>query len=107
MVYCAGPLSADTRDGTIAHVQAAMCAASRLRDAEIAVVLPHLCLFWNDRFPAAYETWLAMDFALLERCDALVRLAPSPGTDREVAHARSKGIPVYLSIDEVLREAAA
>lgn len=107
VIYVAGPLSAPTPEGVIANAEAAMHAGARLRDAGFGVILPHLCVWWDKKFPAPYETWLAMDLALLERCDALVRLAPSPGTDREVEHAIAHKIAVYFSIDDLLLEAAA
>jgi len=39
---------------------------------------------------------------LLERCDAVLRLAgESRGADQDVAIARGRGIPVYYSLDEI------
>ncbi|MHA7306044.1 DUF4406 domain-containing protein [Arthrobacter sp. TMN-49] len=39
---------------------------------------------------------------LLQRCDAVLRLAgESQGADQDVAIARDRGIPVYYSLDEV------
>ena len=105
-VYVAGPLSAPTPEGVIANAERAMHAAARLRDAGLWPFLPHLCLWWDKKFPTDYQAWLRLDFAWIERCDALLRLAPSPGTDREVEHALRLRIPVFTDIEQLLREAA-
>jgi hypothetical protein len=77
-------------------VHRAVAAAERLRRAGIVPVVPHLAVLWEMIAPGAdYEGWMALDLALLERCDALVRLpGASAGADREVAHARARRIPV-------------
>lgn len=57
-----------------------------------------------------YDDWVAYDLALLERYDAVLRLAAvdglgayhvheSPGADGEVEFARGRGMPVFFSID--------
>lgn len=52
--------------------------------------------------PRSYESWLEFDFAWIESCDCLLRLpGESSGADREDAHARSLGIPVFYSIKEL------
>ena len=60
--------------------------------------------------PLSYEQWMAFDFDLVSRCDALVRIVAeydeyfqehSPGADREVAHARACGIPVFFGLDSL------
>lgn len=45
----------------------------------------------------------AYDLAWLERCDALLRVpGPSAGADREVAHARERGLPTFFTVDGVI-----
>lgn len=105
VVYVSGPISAETADGVLANVHRAMEVAAKLRDAGLGVILPHLSVYWDRRCPAPYERWMAMDFILLEAADALLRLAPSPGTDREVAHAAARGIPVFFRVSDVLEAA--
>ncbi len=60
--------------------------------------------------PLHYEQWMDFDFGLIENCDALVRISAeheeylqeySPGADREVEFASSKGIPVFFSLDDL------
>lgn len=102
LVYVAGPYSSGD---TVANVEAALDAGHALMDAGFAVVVPHLAHYLEARRSRPYEEWMALDFALLDRCGALLRLpGHSPGADREVAHALSRGIPVFDSI-AALREA--
>jgi len=67
-------------------------------------LLPHLTQ------PRAYEGWMEYMLALVENCDAVLRVNAihgdyfqdeSPGASREVAHAERNGIPVFYSIDEL------
>ncbi len=52
--------------------------------------------------PLAGEVMYPAAERLLERCDAVLRLAgDSRGADQDVAIARNRGIPVYFSLDEI------
>ena len=52
---------------------------------------------------ATHADWLALDFAWLDVCDAVLRLpGDSDGADKEVAHAQERGIPVFTSIEELV-----
>lgn len=95
LVYVAGPYSSDPER----CVRAAIDAGHALMDAGLLAVVPHLSHYAR---PRPYEDWLALDLALVERCDALVRLpGASPGADREVSRALACGLPV-VSLDEAL-----
>lgn len=51
-----------------------------------------------------YEFWLEYDLRLIERCDAVYRVAgDSPGADREVAHAQRIGVPVFSELSNLLK----
>lgn len=64
--------------------------------------VPAHTVAWHERHPKDYEAWMAIDFAVIVRCDALCRMpGESPGADREVAFARAQKIPVLFSLDEV------
>jgi hypothetical protein len=79
------------------NTHAAVVMANRLLDLGYIPVVPHLTHFWHTMTPRPYEDWLRIALAMVERCDALYRLAGhSPGADREVARARECGLPVYL-----------
>jgi hypothetical protein len=94
VVYVSGPL---TGPALLANVHRAVEAAERLRRAGLVPVVPHLGALWAMIAPgASYEDWMRMDMAILERCDAVLRLpGESVGADREVTHARELGIPVF------------
>lgn len=105
-VYIAGPL---TTGDWFVNCRNAFLAGERLRAAGFAPYVPHASLGWQLAVPAVhYEAWMALDFAWIERCDALVRLpGPSAGSDREVEFARKVGLPVFLGVDCFLSDAPA
>lgn len=97
LVYLAGPISS----GPMRETHRACVVADRLIDAGLTPFVPHLTVFWEMVVGERdYERWLAYDFAVIERCDALVRMrGHSPGADREWAYAESLGIPCFM-LDE-------
>lgn len=55
----------------------------------------------NDRM--SHEEWLGIDLSWVSVCAAVLRLpGESRGADTETAYARSRLIPVFDSVDEVL-----
>ena len=77
-----------------------IAAGHRAMDLGLAPFVPHLSHYSHRLRPRPYEDWMALDLAFVEVCDILWRLpGDSPGADREVAHARSRGIPVVSSFD--------
>lgn len=101
VVYVAGPISGFEPGGSqFDNVREAVELGERLRLLGFAVIVPHLSALWHMIAPVPYEAWLAMDFAILERCDAVFRMpGASSGADREVAHAVAHGVPVFSSLD--------
>lgn len=98
-VYIAGPLSKDPLDGT----RNAINAGTALLERGFAPYVPHLTSFWHIVSPQAYETWMELDFAFEDVCDVLLRLdGESKGADREVAHAKARGMLVYYSLDTLI-----
>ena len=96
LVYIAGPYSAPTPEEIQANVDRAIDAGNRLMDAGIRVRVPHLSHYQHARQPRDYEAWMALDFAELADCEALLRIpGPSSGADREVAEAERLGLPVF------------
>lgn len=106
-VYVAGPISkGDRRE----NVQRGVDAGMALLAAGYAPMIPHLSDFIapDDTVGTErYEWWMEHDLAWIEAADALVRLAgESAGAEREVAHARSLGIPVYESVGALIAAAS-
>lgn len=103
LVYVAGPYSAKTEAGRLDNTLEARRVGDELERVLVHALVPHLSHFFNGYFFRPYEAWMELDFAMLERCDALLRIAgPSPGADREVDHAISKGIPVFYNIQDLV-----
>ena len=102
-VYVAGPLG--KKDRWPACVKAAIKVAAQLLKLGFAPFVPHLWAAAPDADSDTlldYEGWMAYDFSWVERSDALLRFAPSPGADREMAHALLKGIPVFQSVEALV-----
>jgi hypothetical protein len=56
----------------------------------------------NDQM--THDDWLGVDLPWVEVADAVLRLpGESTGADREVAHANAKGIPVFESVEAVIK----
>lgn len=92
LVYIAGPI---THGDTIANCALAVDVHLQLMDAGYPSICPHLSLLSHFKSTRTHEQWLELDFALLRRCDVVVRLpGESEGSDREVEFAESIGIPV-------------
>lgn len=85
------------------NLRQAIDAAHILLENNIAPFVPHLNFVIEMVYPKDYEVWMAMDFAIIERCDALLRLpGESKGADREVIFAQNRDIPVFTSITELV-----
>lgn len=97
-VYIAGPYSADPE----ACVAEAIRVGNVVLDFGHAPFVPHLCHYWhNEHGERHYEDWMRIDLTWLLAADAVVRIpGESPGADREVELALSRGIPV-LHPDEI------
>jgi hypothetical protein len=107
-VYVAGPISRFPAGGSqFDNVREGVLVGERLRAAGLAPLVPHLSALWQMLAPVPYEGWMSLDFAWIERCDALLRMpGDSPGADREVAHAEDIGVPVFYTEADLLKWAA-
>ncbi|MGB0507052.1 MAG: hypothetical protein ACPGGK_12730 [Pikeienuella sp.] len=65
----------------------------------VNMALPVIVEAGADRFD---DLMMPISLALADRCDACLRVGgPSIGADQECERLRAKGLPVFLSIDEV------
>lgn len=65
---------------------------------------PLLTHYWHQISPKAWEVWLAMDKAILLRCNCVLRMPGfSVGANEEVEFAEKHAIPVYYSLEELLK----
>jgi nucleoside 2-deoxyribosyltransferase len=118
VVYVAGPISR----GDLCHnINQANRAFKELAEAGLAPLVPHWSCFSGGALVSAsggsvfafatvggcglpHAEWIELDLAFVERSDALLRLpGESVGADAEVAHATAKGIPVFTSVEDVIR----
>lgn len=114
-IYLAGPVS---RGPLVHNVNQATAAFVALAKAGFAPFAPQLSVYCRPCRPHAvgvvcvgtvagndemsYEDWMQVDLPWVEASDAVLRLpGESVGADREVAHARERGIPVFDSVASV------
>ena len=105
-IYVAGPYTGDTREQVEANVNRAIDAGIELFRRGHHPYVPHLTDLVDRR---ARETGLEMswadfmdwDAAWLERCDALLQLASSRGTDIELRRAQEQGLKIFRSLAEI------
>lgn len=93
LVYVAGPITGNpwgcVRQGTDAF--------RSLREIGCTPFLPQLSVLHEMVDPMPHADWLAYDFEIIRRCDALLRLpGESKGADAEVEFAKSLGLPVHI-----------
>ena len=99
-VYIAGPY---TRDDPVINTARVVDVADYLMICGYIPYVPHLTLFWHFKHSHSIKFWYDYDLAWLEKCDCLLRLpGESSGADKEVMRALELGLPVYLSLDELL-----
>ena len=105
LVYVAGPI---TVPEPMENCHRAFKVGTLLRDSGLVVpFVPHTTCMWHMVEPAHYEAWMAYYFEIIRHCDALYRMpGESSGADREVDHAHSLAIPVFVEINDLLAWAA-
>lgn len=100
-VYIASPY---TLGNVAVNVKTQMDTANVLMDLGFAPFVPLYSHFQHMAHPRPYADWLELDLEWLPTCDALLRLpGESKGADTEVALARELGIPVYTSIESLVK----
>jgi hypothetical protein len=95
LVYIAGPY---TRPDRVANTRTAIDVAEQVEALGCDVFIPHLSLLWHLVAPAPTERWYERDYAILDRCDGLVRFkGASAGADAELRRAIDVlDIPVFF-----------
>ncbi len=99
-IYIASPISIGDQ---FRNVRDAIDVAQDLLKLGFAPFVPQLGCFWHMVHANDYETWMTYDFTWVRACDALLRLpGESNGADREVDFARSLGISVFFTTQELV-----
>lgn len=103
VVYVAGPFRAKDAWEIEQNIRRAETLALEVWRAGHAAICPHT----GGRYyqgAAPDDMWLKGDFAILERCDAVLLVEGwqnSSGTLQEVEHAEGCGIPLFKSLDKL------
>lgn len=99
VVYIASPYTIGDKEFNV-NVQ--IVTYHLLQTKGYAPIAPLLSHFVHKQYPMPYESWLKIDFELIRRSDAVLRLpGESSGADREVAFAKENGIPVFESVEDL------
>ena len=105
-VYLSGPITA--KQGY--SVEENVAAAVRVFIACLRAGIPAFCPQLTGMFPSAhsdvpYESWMAYDFAVIDRCTHMLllpRWETSAGAVREAHYATERGMAVFSSLDELI-----
>lgn len=104
LIVVAGPYSADTEEKKANNLKAMNIAAAELyRKGHIPVIGVNAALFVADELTDLnrHEVINNISFAIVERCDAILMIGSSAGADVERDIIKSKGLPVYYSLEEI------
>ena len=100
-VYIASPY---TKGDHLENVNVQMDMYSELLDLGFLPFAPLYTHYIHVRHRKDYDTWMDVDYNWIEVCDVLLRLpGESGGADLEVAHAKKIGMPVFYSVEELLK----
>jgi hypothetical protein len=111
-VYIASPY---TKGDVAINVRTQMEAFDKLLDLGVIPIAPLYSHYQHIFLPRPYQDWINLDIAIIQRCDACLRLdstwdygdgttyiqRESSGADGEVAEFKRLGKPVFYSVDEV------
>lgn len=105
LVYIAGPY---TKPDPVVNTRVALGTWDRLWDSDLVVpIVPHLSMFQQLLHPRDWEEWLEYDFAIIDHCDALLRIpGESKGAELEIEHATKHGKPVFHTVAALMEWAA-
>ena len=100
-VYIASPYTkGDPQENTNISFDCAL----DLIELGFAPYAPLYSHYLHIRRPQDYHVWTALDLIWVLKCDALLRLpGESSGADAEVKFAEENHIPVFYSVDDLVK----
>jgi hypothetical protein len=105
-ILISGPYSAATeeeRKKNLDKINEAALAVFRKGHIPVVGLNAALPLFGEDSSEQeCYEDIMKMSLAVAKRCDAVLRIAHSPGADREVDLVASLGKPVFENLEQIV-----
>lgn len=100
-VYISSPYSLGDK---LNNVRNSLSVSNELINNGFVPIAPLLFHFQDMIFPQKYDKWLEICRVLLTTADCVLRLpGESSGADIEVQDAIELGIPVYYSIDDIIK----
>lgn len=109
LIAVAGPYSAETTEARERNLDAMNQAAAEVyKLGHVPVIGVNVALPMVEFLGAKtdrYEAIMTISLAVVERCDAILMIGESPGTNRERDLILAKGLPVYNSISEISQAA--
>ncbi|MDL5044588.1 DUF4406 domain-containing protein [Oscillatoria amoena NRMC-F 0135] len=106
IIGVAGPYSAPTAGERQANLDRMNEAAARLLEmGHIPLIGVNAALPVIAKTPLedTYKGIMDISLAVIDKCEALLLLAESPGANRERDLVLAKGLPVYYSLRELLK----
>ena len=104
IIAVAGPYSAPAPEQRQQNLDAMNAAAARLLEkGHIPLIGVNAALPVVEKTASVdrYKAIMDISLAVVERCDALLLLAESPGANRERDLIRSKGGQIFYSLEEI------
>lgn len=106
MIFVSGPYSALTIEERWGNVLEAVKAGIAIRAKGHYPIIPHLYDEFDEVAKMAgynfdWQSYMDMDLAILERCDALHFIGPSKGANIELERAKELGLKIYRSLGKV------
>lgn len=104
IIGIAGPYSAPTEEQRQKNLDAMNEAAARvLEKGHIPIIgmnaaLPIVSI---TNIEDKYKATMDISLAVIDKCDAILMIGESPGADKERDLVKSKGLPVYYSLEEI------
>ncbi len=102
LVYLSGPITASATHSVEDNVAAALRVYLDCIRRGIPAFAPQLTAAFPSAFGIDYETWMAYDFAVLDRCTHMLmldRYRESAGAMREMDYALDRNLPIFYHID--------
>ena len=100
-VYIASPY---TKGDVAVNVKLQLDTANTLMDYGFIPFVPLYSHFQHMAHPRPYEDWVELDMTWVRACDVLLRIGgESIGADNEVKLAMELKIPVFYSIEQLLK----
>lgn len=104
IIGVAGPYSAPTEEQRQANLDRMNEAAARLLEmghVPLIGVNAALPVIAKTNLGDKYKGIMDISLAVIDKCEALLLLAESPGANRERDLILAKGLPVYYSLSEI------